>query len=161
MSGIDADGIVARIDGDEVLDEYERQRAEARSAAGTPAEAQGKTATSEGRVRFTAPSLVLRKGDETRIAGGWQPLLAYDVLLANLAPTLERTAPPESPEPLLGFFPDGLASAEVAQLLADGPDPNPELAAAARELRELEAAGRAVRRPIGRDAIWLSSRSLR
>ena len=63
VPGIRADDIVARIDDDEVVDEYERQRAEACSAAGTPAEAQGKTATSNGLVRFTAPSIVFRKGE--------------------------------------------------------------------------------------------------
>ena len=45
--GIDADAIVDARRPD-VVAEYERQRAEARSAAGTPAEAQDKTATSDG-----------------------------------------------------------------------------------------------------------------
>ena len=43
-------------------------------------------------------------GEETAVAGGWQPLLAYDTLLANFAPGLERMPPPESPAPLLEFF---------------------------------------------------------
>ncbi len=73
---VDADGIVDRLDEDDVVAEYERQQAEARSAAGTPAEAQDKTATSDGPVRFTAPSVVFRRrrGDGVD-AGGWQPLL--------------------------------------------------------------------------------------
>ena len=97
-----------------------------RSAAGTPAESQGKTAIADGRPRFTAPSIVFRREGESVIAGGWQPLLAYDVLLANFDPDLERMPPPESPEPLLDFFHHGLTTAEVALLLADGPDPLPD-----------------------------------
>ena len=53
-------------------------------------------------------------------AGGWQPLLSYDTVLANFAPELERVPPPDSPAPLLEFFPAGLTTAEVALLLAYG-----------------------------------------
>ena len=154
MPGIDADDIVARIDDDEVVDEYERQRAEARSAAGTPAEAQGKTATSDGLVRFTAPSIVFRKGEESVVAGGWQPLLAYDVVLANLDPALARVPPPESPESLLDFFEGGLTTAEVALLLADGPDPSADIEAAEAALSGLVAERKATRVPLGDDALW-------
>ena len=84
--------------------------------------------TSDGHVRFTAPSVVFRRGEETAVAGGWQPLLAYDVVLANFAPELERVPPPESPEPLLDHFAQGLTTAEVALLLADGSDPVPDRA---------------------------------
>jgi hypothetical protein len=93
--------------------------------------------------------------DGTRlVAGGWQHVLAYDVLLANLDPTLERTRPPETPEPLLERFPDGLTTAEVALLLADGPDPVPDHPAAERALVELVAEGLAERLPLGQDALW-------
>ena len=80
------------------------------------------TSTSDGPVRYTAPSVVFEHGDRRLVAGGWQPALAYDVLLANLDPKLVRTPPPETPEPLLEFFSDGLTTAEVAALLAGGPD---------------------------------------
>jgi hypothetical protein len=53
------------------------------------------------------------------VAGGWQPILAYDVLLANLDRGLRRTPPPETALPLLERFPDGLTTSEVA-LLAVG-----------------------------------------
>ena len=105
VPGVDADGIAERIDDADVVAEYERQQAEARSAAGTPAEAQDKTATSDGHVRFTAPSVVFRRGEDSAFAGGWQPLLSYDTVLANFAPELERVPPPESPEPLLDALP--------------------------------------------------------
>jgi protein-disulfide isomerase-like protein with CxxC motif len=157
MPGIDADGIVAHLDAPEVVEAYERDREEARRAAGTAAEAQGKTSTSDGPVRFTAPSLVLRRGEQTLVAGGWQPLLAYDALLANLAPTLERKPAPATPEPLLEFFADGLTTAEVALLLAQGPDPIADVQAAEQALGELAATGAVVRIPLGQDALWLSS----
>ena len=53
---------------------YERDKAEARSAAGTAIETQGKASTSEpGLVRFTAPSIVFEQDGRTLVAGGWQP----------------------------------------------------------------------------------------
>ena len=147
--GIDADAIVARLDDAEVSEAYERDREEARRAAGTAAELQGKTSTSDGPVRFTAPSLVFEKDGLRLVAGGWQPVLSYDTLLANLDPTLERTPPPETPMPLLDHFPAGLTTAEVAALLADGADPvsgsRKRRASAARArrrgLRDARAAG--------------------
>lgn len=152
--GIDADGIVAGLDAPDVAEAYERDRAAARRAAGTAAELQGKTSTSDGPARFTAPSIVFRRGERTLVAGGWQPLLAYDVLVANLGPTLGRTPAPQTPEPLLEFFADGLTTAEVALLLADGPDPIPDLRATERALLDLAATGEIVRIPLGQDALW-------
>ena len=61
VPGIDADAIVARLDDPNVVEAYERDKAEARTAAGTAAEAQGKTSTSDGPVRFTAPSVVFER----------------------------------------------------------------------------------------------------
>jgi 2-hydroxychromene-2-carboxylate isomerase len=151
---IDADSIVARLDDAEVVKAYERDRAEARSAAGTAAEAQGKTSTSDGPVRFTAPSVVFEREGRRLVAGGWQPLLAYDVLLANLDPTLERVPAPTSPEPLLEFFPDGLTTAEVALLLAGGPDPVADMRGTERHLLDLAADGGVIRVPLGQDALW-------
>jgi hypothetical protein len=154
VPGIDVDGIVARIDDEEIVAEYRRQRAEAQSAAGTPAEAQGKTATSDGAVRFTAPSVVFRAGERSGIAGGWQPLLSYDTLVANLDPALARLPAPGSPGELLDFFPDGLTTAEVALLLADGPDPVPNREEAEAALSELVAQRQATRTALGSDAVW-------
>jgi protein-disulfide isomerase-like protein with CxxC motif len=152
--GIDADGIVSSLDSREVAEAYERDKSEARSAAGTAAESQGKTSTSDGPVRFTAPSIVFRRGERELVAGGWQPLLAYDVLVANLDPALDRTPPPETPVPLLEFFAGGLTTAEVALLLADGADPIPDLLATERMLLDLAADGEIVRVPLGQDALW-------
>jgi protein-disulfide isomerase-like protein with CxxC motif len=108
----------ARIDDPEVIEAYERDRAETRSAAGSPAEAQGKTATTDGPVRFTAPSLVFEAEGRRLVAGGFQSLAAYDVLLANLDPGLERRPPPEDPADVLGLFAGGMYTAEVAEVYA-------------------------------------------
>jgi protein-disulfide isomerase-like protein with CxxC motif len=154
VDGVDADRIADVIDDPDVVAEYERQRAEARSAAGTPSEAQDKTTVSDGAVRYTAPSVLFRRGEEVAHAGGWQPLLSYDTVLANFAPELERMPAPESPEPLLEFFPGGLTTAEVALLLAEGSDPIPDRDAAEASLAEVVAAGRAARLAVGSDAVW-------
>ena len=156
VPGVDADVIAERIDDPDVVSAYEHQQAEARSAAGTPSEAQDKTATADGHVRFTAPSVVFRHGEDSAYAGGWQPLLSYDTVLANFAPELERVPPPESPEPLIAHFRDGLTTAEIALLLADGSDPIPDRDEAERMLLELAESGRVARAVAGGDAVWSS-----
>ncbi len=159
ISGLDADAIVASLDSVAVADAYEEDRAEARTAAGSAAETQGKTSTSDGPVRFTAPSVVFEQDGVKAIAGGWQPFLAYDVLVANLAPDLHVTPPAETPGPLLDRFADGLTTAEVAALMAEAPDFVPEPEAAERELLTLVAEGKARRTPLGNDALWRSAGS--
>ncbi|MBM2823197.1 MAG: hypothetical protein HW413_1943 [Thermoleophilia bacterium] len=154
VPGIDADALVANLDSPEVAEAYELDKAETRTAAGTAAEAQGKTSTSDGPVRFTAPSIVFELEGRRLVAGGWQPALTYDALIANLDPTVERAPSPVTPEPLLEYFDDGLTTAEVAALLADGPDPIPDLKGAERMLLEVVAQGDALRSPLGQDAVW-------
>src|SRR5947209_979379 len=58
---VDGAALVAATESDAVLAAYAADRAHARTAAGTPTEAQGKSASSDGPVRYTAPSLVLRQ----------------------------------------------------------------------------------------------------
>jgi predicted DsbA family dithiol-disulfide isomerase len=153
VPGIDAGEIVARLDAPEVTAAYEEDRAEARRAAGSPAELQGKTANTDGVVRFTAPSVVFEGGGHTLVAGGFQPIEAYDVLVANLAPTLVRQLPPQTPLPLLEVFDDGMTTQEVALAMAAGND-SPDPAAAEAALLELTATGAVTRTPLGDDAIW-------
>jgi hypothetical protein len=78
---------------------------------------------------------------------------AYDVLVANLDPTLVRKPPPEDPAQLLDHFSDGLTTQEVAALLTEGNDA-PDRPAAEAALIELVAEGRAERVPLGDDALW-------
>ena len=56
------------------------------------------------------------------VAGGWQTIEAYDVLVANLIPNGERRGVPDDPPELLERFPGGLTTQEVAQLLTRGND---------------------------------------
>jgi 2-hydroxychromene-2-carboxylate isomerase len=156
VPGIDPDQIVAQIDAPEVLEAYRKDKDETRCAAGSAAELQGKTATTDGPVRFTAPSIVFERNGTRLVAGGFQPVEAYDVLVANIDPTLHREPPPESPAPLLERFPDGLTTQEVAALMTHGND-RPDRAAAEAALLELVAAKEAVRHPLGDDAVWQSA----
>jgi len=156
VSGIDAAEIISRLDSPEVTAAYERDRAETRTAAGSPAELQGKTATTDGPVRFTAPSVVFESDGRQLVAGGFQPVEAYDVLVVNLDPTLHREPPPETPAPLLARFPDGLTTQEVAALVTRGNDA-PDRRAAEAALLELAASGQAVRTPLGDDALWTAA----
>jgi len=153
VDGIDAEALVARIDAPDVVEAYQRDRAETRSAAGSAAELQGKTRVTDGPVRFSAPSVAFKRDGITLIAGGFQPVEAYDVLVANLDPTLERRQPPDTPLPLLERFADGLTTQEVAALMA-GNNELPDRAAAEAALLELLAAGEARRAPLGDDALW-------
>jgi predicted DsbA family dithiol-disulfide isomerase len=157
VPGIDAERIVFAIDSPEVIEAYERDKAETRSAVGSAAELQGKTRISDGPVRYTAPTLALERDGTRLIAGGFQPVEAYDVLITNLDPGLERQPPPESPAPLLERFPTGLTTQEVAALLARGND-EPDRGAAEAGLLELVAAGGAIRVPLGDDALWKAPR---
>jgi hypothetical protein len=153
VPGLDAAGIVSRLDDADVTEAYERDRAEARTAAGSPAELQGKAADTDGVIRFTAPSVTFELNGQRAVAGGFQTIEAYDVLVANLDPALEREPAPETPMPLLERFPDGLTTQEVTALLARGNDPL-DRPAAERALLELVGAGVASRSPLGDDALW-------
>jgi predicted DsbA family dithiol-disulfide isomerase len=155
LPGIDADAIVERLDAAETVEAYEGDKAEARNAAGTAIQAQGKAATTElALVRYTAPSIIFERDGHRLVAGGWQPELAYDLCIANLDPTLTRTPPPETAAPLLERFPDGLTTAEIAALLAPGPDYVPDHAAAEQQLLKLVAGRAATQRRLGTDSLW-------
>ena len=156
VPGIDAEQIVGRIDAPDVVEAYRTDREQTRMAEGSAAELQGKTATTDGPVRFTAPSVVFESNGTRLVAGGFQPVEAYDILVANIDPKLHREPPPEEPAPLLERFPEGLTTQEVAALLA-GNNEAPDRAAAEAGLLELVGAGAAVRDPLGDDALWRSA----
>jgi 2-hydroxychromene-2-carboxylate isomerase len=156
LRGVDAAGIIGALDAPDVTEAYERDRAEARTAGGSAAELQGKTASTDGPIRFTAPSVVFKADGRRFVAGGFQPVEAYDVLIANLDPAIERQPAPETPAPLLEHFGEGLTTQEVAALLASGNDA-PDRRSAEAALIELVADGNAVREPLGDDALWRSA----
>jgi protein-disulfide isomerase-like protein with CxxC motif len=157
---IDAEEIVAALEDPRVIEAYEADKLETRQAQGGPTHFQGKARQTDGPVRYSAPSLVfevaepaLAGGARRLEAGGFQTIEAYDVLIANLDPTLRREPPPEDPAPALERFPGGLVTQEVAAIMAKGNDP-PDRAAAQRALIGLLGAGRARRTPLGDDALW-------
>lgn len=152
-ASLDARAIVGRLDDPEVEEAYQRDRAEARDAAGSPASLQDRTANTDGAERFTAPTLAFECNGTRLLAGGHQPLGAYDVIVANLDPTLHIEPQPDSALPVLERFPHGLTTREVATVMASRND-EPDDSAAAAELLKLVAEGRATREPLGGDALW-------
>jgi predicted DsbA family dithiol-disulfide isomerase len=158
VPGIDAVAVIAALDSDEVTVAYEADKADSRTAAGSPTELQGKAGNTDGVVRYTAPSVIFQSNGTRLEAGGFQPVEAYDVLIANLDPGLTRQPPPATPMPLLDRFAGGLTTQEVAALMTAGNDA-PDRRAAEAALIELVAEGRATRTPLGDDALWQAARS--
>jgi protein-disulfide isomerase-like protein with CxxC motif len=153
VAGLDAQAVVAALDEERVSEAYEADKQETREAEGGPTHFQDKARQTDGPVRYSAPSLIFTAGERRLEAGGFQTIEAYDVLVANLDPTLVREAPPENPLPALERFPQGLVTQEVAAVMARGNNP-PDRAGAERALVELVGDGRARRTALGDDALW-------
>jgi protein-disulfide isomerase-like protein with CxxC motif len=151
--GLEVEAIVAAIDARGTLEAYEQDKAETRTAEGGPTHFQGRARQTDGPVRYSAPSLVMELDGRRLEAGGFQPVEAYDVLVANLDPTLERRETPAEPLEVLEAFPSGLVTQEVAAVMApNNAEPNRE--AAERALLELQGSGAVRRTPLGDDAVW-------
>ena len=154
VPGLDAAAIVDAIDTPVVRAAYEADRARARTAAGSPTEFQDRAANSDGQVRYTAPSLIFTTEDGRSLeAGGFQPVEAYDVSIANLDVTLTRRPRPQDPVEVLEAFAYPLATAEVAAVMAEHLV-EPDRLTAERALIAALAEGRATRTPAGDDALW-------
>jgi 2-hydroxychromene-2-carboxylate isomerase len=155
VPGLDGDATVARGDDPEIVAAYEADRGLARSAEGTPTHAQDRSSTSDGPVRYTAPSVVFEHPDAGRMeVGGFQPFEAYDTALANLDVSLDRRPPPTDAVEALRAFPDGLTTAEVAAVLRPSDLVDADLSAAKAQLTTLAGDGVATREPVGVDAVW-------
>jgi 2-hydroxychromene-2-carboxylate isomerase len=158
LPGIDAKRLVAVSTEPETEELFAADRALARSAAGGPTDFQGRSATTpDGEIRFTAPSLTLEAEDGRSLeVGGFQPVEAYDVAIANLDRSLQRREPAEDAAEVLREFPDGLTTAEVAAVMC--PHLQPEDREAAEDsLISAVAAGAAHRRSFGNDALWTAA----
>jgi 2-hydroxychromene-2-carboxylate isomerase len=153
VPGIEVGAVMTALDTAAVEDAYGRDRAEARSAQGSPTHLQDKHATTDGPVRYTAPSLVFEHAGRRLEAGGWQTIEAYDVVVANLIPGGRRRGVPDDALELLAAFPEGLTTQEVAQLLTRGNDAPDRVAAEVAMLGPV-ADGAATRSPLGDDALW-------
>jgi 2-hydroxychromene-2-carboxylate isomerase len=154
VEGLDSAAIVAAIDDERTLAAYDLDKQETRTAEGAPSHFQGKARQTDGPVRYSAPSLIFEGEDGRKLeAGGFQPIEAYDVLIANLDRTLERREPAEDARSALQAFPGGLVTQEVAAVMAAN-NQLPDRTAAEAELVEL-LGERAVRRTaLGDDALW-------
>ena len=86
-------------------------------------------------------------------AGPGRTTRAYDVLIANLDPTLERHDQPDQAIEALRQFPSGLVTQEVAAIMAQN-NVAPDRDAAERSLIELCGEGAARRVALGDDALW-------
>ena len=162
VPGLDADAIVARIDSPEIVAAYKADRALARSAEGSPTHAQDRFSTSDGPVRYTAPSVIFEHEDGRSFeVGGFQPFEAYDTALANLDCGLERRAAPGDALDALSEFPDGLTTAELASVMRPSDLVDADADAATAELAELEASGAVTREPRGNDAVWRAAAAAR
>jgi len=154
VEGLDADAVVGAIEGPEVWEAYEADRAEARTAEGGPTHFQGKSFDSDGQERFTAPSLLFTTTDGASLeAGGFQPVEAYDVCIANLDRSLERRAPAEDPVDVLRAFSFALTTREVAAVMAP-PMTAADDAAAEDALIAATGEGVVARESVGDGALW-------
>jgi protein-disulfide isomerase-like protein with CxxC motif len=155
VPGLDADAAVGRIDDPEIVAGYEADKALARVAAGTPTHVQGRHSTSDGPVRYTAPSVLFERSDGRRgEVGGFQPFEAYDTVLANLEPELERRPAPEDAREAVLAYPIGLTTAEVASILRPSDLDEIDLEAARRGLIAAAEEGAIECTPVGSDALW-------
>ena len=112
----------------------------ARSADGSPTHVQDRHATSDGPVRYTAPSVIFEQDGRRFEVGGFQPFEAYDTALANLDPSLTRRPAPADVVEALAEFPSDLVDADIETTASD--------------LAALETEGLVAKEPAGRDAIW-------
>ena len=113
----------AQLDGWSAGDDVEQAMREDMAAAREPSCAarvlDERLANWSGGSRYTCPSYeILRGHDEVQIAvPGFQPFAAYDVVLANLVPGLDRRDPPGSVREVLEWAGEPLASREVAVVM--------------------------------------------
>ena len=151
---VDADALLAAAGEPATEAAYQADRARVRTAAGSPTEFQGKAADTDGAVRYTAPSLLFTHRDgRTLEAGGYQPVEAYDVVIANLDPGLDRRGPGDDVLEILAAFPYPLTTREVAAVMAPHLTP-PDGRAAETALLEAAADGKVRREPVGDGALW-------
>ncbi|MDX6702319.1 MAG: hypothetical protein QOF26_2545 [Baekduia sp.] len=151
---VDADALVGALEDPAVEAAYQADRAESRSAAGSPTEAQGREANTDGAVRYTAPSLIFTTVDGRSLEiGGFQPVEAYDSALANLDVTLERRAAATDPVEVLRALPYPLVTREIAAAMTTNLG---EVDEAGAEKALIAAAGEGVvrREAIGDGALW-------
>jgi predicted DsbA family dithiol-disulfide isomerase len=144
-AGLDAGELGAWMRRGEVEQALEQDRAAARNPTRAARVLDDKLAGWSGGRRYTCPSYeIVRRSDGLRIAvPGFQPFAAYDVVLANLVPAIERRAAPDSVAEVLEWAGEPLATREVAVVCdIDHAKAREELGRVAEE------------RHIGADGLW-------
>jgi len=154
IAGVDAAALVAAIGDEDVEAAYQSDRAQSRAAAGTPTEAQGREANTDGAVRYTAPSIIFRTAEGASLeVGGFQPVEAYDTALANLDVSLTRRPAAEDPVEVLSALPYAPVTREVAACMTTNLGELDE-DAAEQALIAAAAEGRVRREAVGTSALW-------
>jgi predicted DsbA family dithiol-disulfide isomerase len=144
-AGLDPAQLDAWVQQDDVAQALEEDMARAREPMPAARALDHKLANWSGGRRYTCPSYeIVRREDGVRIAvPGFQPFAAYDVVLANLVPGLDRRDDPSSVEEVLEWAGTPLASKEVAVVCDTD------------VFSAREALGRvAHERPVGADGYW-------
>ena len=154
VDGLDAAAVVARIDDPAIVALYEEDKARTRSAEGRPTHVQNRHSSSDGPVRYTAPTVIFETDDRWIEVGGFQPFESYDNALANLDLGLERRPAPERAADAVLAFPIGLTTAEVASIMRPSDLDDADQHAAERELIAAVDSGELVMQPMGTDALW-------
>src|SRR4051812_19788905 len=115
-AGLDPEELARWSAGDDVSAALEQDKAKAREPLPAARVLDHKLANWSGGRRYTCPSYeIVRQSDGVRIAvPGFQPFAAYDVVLANLVPGLDRRDPPQDVTEVLRWTGEPLATKEVA-----------------------------------------------
>lgn len=118
-AGLDAAALASRMQDAAVeravMEDFAAARAPSPEALAQPE----RLAAWDGGLRYTCPSYeVTRVDDGSHMAApGFQPLRAYELVIANLAPELARRPDPERAEEVLEAFGTPLATREVAEVM--------------------------------------------
>lgn len=154
VHGLDVDAVIPAIGDDATEAAYQADRAEVRAAAGSPTEFQGKANSSDGVVRHTAPSLIFTHTDGRSLeAGGFQPIEAYDVCIANLDVSLRRRTAAENVDEAISEVGYSLTTAEVAAVMAPHLTA-PDIEAAEHLLIKATARGELRGESLGDSTLW-------
>lgn len=144
-AGIDPAVLATWIRADDVLEAIEADKAAARRPMPAARILDHKLANWSGGRRYTCPSYEISPTDRdvTISVPGFQPFAAYDTILANLVPGLDRREPPASVEEVLEWAGFPLATREVAVVCdIDHAEARQELGRVATE------------RHVGADGFW-------
>ncbi|WP_428956871.1 DsbA family oxidoreductase [Streptomyces sp. cg35] len=132
VPGLDAERLRADAASDAVRESVRADRAEARRPvpevrsvdSGSPHPGAAKE-TSDGRLRYALPTLLLRASGGRRVVPGWRPYEEYAAAVEELSPGLLSTAPPALPADRALKRYRSLTDPE-RQVLTTGPWPPPD-----------------------------------